>query len=75
VTNDLRDRPSTRIDKDPVDFPGIPTLVFIGFFFGGNSIVKHYKFGGHSIAPKTASANGANAKLGNRQMIGRPIIL
>jgi len=32
-------------------------------------------FGGHSIAPKTASANAANAKVRNRQMIGRPIIL
>jgi len=33
------------------------------------------KTGGHSIAPKTASANAANAKVRNRQMIGRPIIL
>jgi len=33
------------------------------------------KVGGHSIAPKTASANAANAKVRNRQMIGRSIIL
>ena len=32
-------------------------------------------FGGHSIAPKTASANAANATVHNRQMISRPIIL
>jgi len=31
--------------------------------------------GMHSIAPKTASANAANAKVRNRQMIGRPIII
>jgi len=30
--------------------------------------------GGHPIAPKTASANAANAKARNRQMIGRPTI-
>jgi len=32
-------------------------------------------YGEHSIAPKTASANPANAKVRNRQMIGRPTIL
>ena len=40
----------------------------LGSFFG-------VSYGGHSIAPKTASANAANAKVRNRQMIGRPIIL
>jgi len=30
---------------------------------------------GHSIAPKTASAHAANAKVRNRQMVGGPIIL
>jgi len=32
-------------------------------------------FGMHSIVPKTASANTTNAKVRNRQMIGRPIII
>jgi len=32
------------------------------------------KYGGHSIAPKPASANATNAKVRNRQMIGRPIV-
>jgi len=31
--------------------------------------------GMYSIAPKTASANVTNAKVLNRQMIGRPIVL
>jgi len=35
--------------------------------------VVHY--GGHSMAPKTASAKAANAKVRYRQMIGGPIIL
>jgi len=36
---------------------------------------ENIRGGGNSIAPKTASANAANAKVRNRQMIGRPIIL
>jgi len=31
--------------------------------------------GGHPKAPKTVSANAANAKVRKHQMIGRPIIL
>jgi len=39
------------------------------------SFLNIVTFEDHSIAPKTASANAANAKVRNRQMIGGPIIL
>ena len=45
-------------------------FVLSGIVFFGGGI-----FGMQSIAPKTASANAANAIVRNRQMIGRPIII
>ena len=43
-------------------------------FTVNTNIYSEIDEGGHSIAPKPASANATNAKVRNRQMIGTPII-
>ena len=53
------------------NFDNLSRVLFASFPWPGDE----RRGGGHSIAPKTGSTNAANAKVRNRQMRGRPIIL